>query len=104
MRCPTEQPPAEADHRRKDHQISGHRPRGSICRLLRKGLPQGAAPEADARIAKELTAVDAEIAEIEAKLGKPSFVEKAPPAVVEKNRQRLRELKEKRAALGGATS
>ena len=68
------------------------------------GLPQGAAPEAGARIAKELTAVDAEIAEIEGKLGKPSFVEKAPAAVVEKNRQRLRELQEKRAALGGAAS
>ena len=48
--------------------------------------------------------MDAEIAEIEAKLGKPSFVEKAPAAVVEKNRQRLRELQEKRAALGGAAS
>jgi valyl-tRNA synthetase len=68
------------------------------------GLPQGAAPEADARIAKEIAAVDAEIAEIEAKLGKPSFVEKAPAAVVEKNRQRLRELEQKRAALGGAAS
>ena len=66
------------------------------------GLPQGAPPEAGARIAKELAAVDAEIAEIEAKLGKPSFVEKAPAAVVEKNRHRLRELQEKRAALGGA--
>ena len=47
--------------------------------------------------------MDAEIVEIEAKLGTPSFVEKAPPAVVEKNRQRLRELQEKRSALGGAT-
>ena len=46
--------------------------------------------------------MDAEIAEIEAKLRKPSFVEKAPAAVVEKKRQRLRELQEKRAALGGA--
>ena len=68
------------------------------------GLPQGAPPAAGARIAKELAAVDAEIAEIEGKLGKPSFVEKAPAAVVEKNRQRLRELQEKRAALGGASS
>jgi valyl-tRNA synthetase len=68
------------------------------------GLPQGAPPAAGPRIAKELAAVDAEIAEIEAKLGKPSFVEKAPAAVVEKNRQRLRELQEKRAALGGAPS
>ena len=68
------------------------------------GLPQGAPPEAGARIAKDLAAVDTEIAEIEGKLGKPSFVEKAPAAVVEKNRQRLRELQEKRAALGGAAS
>ncbi len=68
------------------------------------GLAHGAPPEAGARIAKELAAVDAEIAEIEGKLGKPSFVEKAPAAVVEKNRQRLRELQEKRAALGSAPS
>jgi valyl-tRNA synthetase len=68
------------------------------------GLPQGAPAEAGARIARELAAVDAEVAEIEAKLGKPSFVEKAPAAVVEKNRQRLRELQEKRAALGAAPS
>ncbi len=67
------------------------------------GLPQGAPAEAGARIARELAAVDAEVAEIEAKLGKPSFVEKAPAAVVEKNRQRLRELQEKRAALGAGT-
>jgi valyl-tRNA synthetase len=72
--------------------------------LLGLGLPQGAPPAAGARIARDLAAVDAEIAEIEGKLNKPSFVEKAPPAVVEKNRQRLRELQEKRAAIGGTPS
>ena len=72
--------------------------------MLGLGLPQGAPAQAGARIAKDLVVVDAEIAEIEGKLGKPSFVEKAPAAVVEKNRQRLRELQEKRAALGGAPS
>jgi valyl-tRNA synthetase len=72
--------------------------------VLGLSLPQGAPPRASARIAKDLAAVDAEIAEIEGKLGKPSFVEKAPAAVVDKNRQRLRELREKRAALGGSSS
>ena len=72
--------------------------------VLGLDLPQDASPRASARIAKDLAAVDAEIAEIEGKLGKPSFVEKAPAAVVDKNRQRLRELQEKRAALGGSSS
>jgi len=66
------------------------------------GLTRGASPEADARSGKALAAVAGEIAELSAKLSNPAYLEKAPAAVVEKTRQRLRELEEKRAALGAA--
>ena len=62
-------------------------------------LPEGAAPEAGARIRKDLDATDDEIASLKAKLENASYLEKAPPAVVEKTRLRLRELEQKRAAL-----
>ncbi len=62
-------------------------------------LPEGAAPEAGARIEKDLAAADAEIAGLKAKLENASYLAKAPAAVVEKTRLRLRELEEKRAAL-----
>ena len=65
-------------------------------------LPEGAAPEAGARVEKDLSATEAEIAGLRAKLENPSYVDKAPPAVVEKTRLRLRELEEKRAALAGS--
>ncbi|HEY1435299.1 MAG TPA: class I tRNA ligase family protein, partial [Thermoanaerobaculia bacterium] len=65
-------------------------------------LPEGAAPDAGARIEKDLVATDAEILGLKAKLENGSYVDKAPPAVVEKTRLRLRELEEKRAALAGS--
>ena len=46
-----------------------------------------------------IEATDDEIAGLKAKLENASYVEKAPPAVVEKTRLRLRELEQKRAAL-----
>jgi valyl-tRNA synthetase len=67
------------------------------------GLEEGAAPEAGARIEKDLAAAETEIAGLRAKLENASYLEKAPPAVVEKTRLRLRELEEKRAALRGST-
>jgi valyl-tRNA synthetase len=56
------------------------------------------------RLVRQLTALDQEIAELSAKLHNPSFLEKAPPLVVEKTRRRLVELEERRSALstGGA--
>ncbi|HWZ87000.1 MAG TPA: valine--tRNA ligase, partial [Thermoanaerobaculia bacterium] len=62
-------------------------------------VPEGAAPDAGARVEKDLAATEAEIAGLKAKLENPSYVAKAPAAVVEKTRLRLRELEERRAAL-----
>jgi valyl-tRNA synthetase len=44
-----------------------------------------------ARLTKEIARIEAEIGKGQAKLGKPDFVDNAPPAVVEKERQRLRD-------------
>ncbi len=41
------------------------------------------------RIAKEIARVEAEIAKARGKLGNASFVERAPPAVVQQERERL---------------
>ncbi|MFL5272861.1 MAG: class I tRNA ligase family protein, partial [Anaeromyxobacteraceae bacterium] len=53
----------------------------------------------DARIAKEMAKVDADLAGIEKKLANPSFVARAPAEVVEKDRARAGELREKRLRL-----
>jgi valyl-tRNA synthetase len=53
----------------------------------------------EARIAKELAKVDADLAGIEKKLANPSFVARAPAEVVEKDRARAGELREKRLRL-----
>jgi valyl-tRNA synthetase len=52
-----------------------------------------------ARIDKELSRVDQDLAGLERKLQNPSFVAKAPAEVVEKDRSRIAELKQKRAKL-----
>jgi valyl-tRNA synthetase len=52
-----------------------------------------------ARVDKELARVDQDLAGIERKLQNPSFVQKAPPEVVEKDRARAEELREKRGKL-----
>jgi valyl-tRNA synthetase len=52
-----------------------------------------------ARIAKELSKVEQDLAGIERKLSNPSFVERAPAEVVEKDRARSEELREKRRKL-----
>jgi valyl-tRNA synthetase len=52
-----------------------------------------------ARISKEIAKVEQDLASIERKLANPSFVEKAPPEVVEKDRARGDELREKRGKL-----
>jgi valyl-tRNA synthetase len=44
-----------------------------------------------ARLAKEIARVEGEIMKCQAKLGKPDFVDNAPPAVVDKERQRLKD-------------
>ncbi len=53
-----------------------------------------------ARIAKEFEKLEQDLASIEKKLANPNFVAKAPPEVVEKDRLRAQELREKRGKLG----
>ena len=53
----------------------------------------------NARIEKELARVDGDLSGVEKKLSNPSFVERAPKEVVEKDRARADELREKRARL-----
>ncbi len=53
----------------------------------------------NARIQKELSRVDADLAGVQKKLANPSFVERAPKEVVEKDRARAEELQQKRARL-----
>ena len=67
-------------------------------------LPSGATGDGGARAAKDLADAEAEIAGLKAKLENGAYLEKAPAAVVEKTRRRLRELEEKRAALGASRS
>jgi valyl-tRNA synthetase len=62
-------------------------------------LPERSAAAGE-RAGKALAAVADEIDALSAKLSNPAYLEKAPAAVVEKTRQRLRELEERRAALG----
>ena len=52
-----------------------------------------------ARVEKELARLDLDLAGIERKLGNPAFVERAPSEVVEKDRARADELREKRGKL-----
>ncbi len=67
------------------------------------GLPEGSS-QRGARIGKGPDATDEEIALLAGKLHNAAFLEKAPPAVVEKTRRRLRELEEKRSALRASRS
>jgi valyl-tRNA synthetase len=52
-----------------------------------------------ARIEKELAKLDQDLAGIQRKLENPAFVQKAPPEVVEKDRARAEELREKTSKL-----
>ncbi len=47
----------------------------------------------ESRLNKEITKLSSEIARVEGKLSNASFVDKAPPAVVDKERQKLNDLK-----------
>ena len=63
-------------------------------------LPRGAAGPSEARVEKARAEVDEEISRLTAKLHNVAYLAKAPAAVVEKARLRLRELEARRAALG----
>ncbi len=85
-------------------------PAAEMARDVTAGLAIGlsvgktAAGSDGERIGRTLAALDEEIAELSAKLQNTSFLDKAPPAVVEKTRKRLVELEGRRSALstGGA--
>jgi valyl-tRNA synthetase len=51
------------------------------------------------RISKELTKIDADCEKLMQKLNNPSFKEKAPPEVIEKNQTNYDELQKKREKL-----
>ncbi|MDZ4737608.1 MAG: valine--tRNA ligase [Rhodospirillaceae bacterium] len=55
-----------------------------------------------ARLTREIERIDAEIGKIEKKLGNPAFVDKAPAAVVDEQRERLAEAQAVRSRLGVA--
>ncbi|MGH3041526.1 MAG: hypothetical protein ACREIP_09210, partial [Alphaproteobacteria bacterium] len=55
-----------------------------------------------ARLAKELNRLEAAIKSIDAKLGNQSFVAKAPPEVVEEQRERRDEAEAARAKVSDA--
>lgn len=55
--------------------------------------------EVRSRIERDLKKVEKELASVSGKLGRPDFVEKAPPDVVDKERQRSTQLAERRETL-----
>ncbi len=57
-----------------------------------------------ARLEKDVDGLAREIAKIEAKLGDATFVARAPEEIVEENRERLAEMREKRARLADAAA
>jgi valyl-tRNA synthetase len=65
-------------------------------------FPRGRDTGDSAKVDRDRTVVDEEIAGLAAKLRNPAFLEKAPPPVVEKTRRRLLELEGRRAALSGS--
>jgi valyl-tRNA synthetase len=52
-----------------------------------------------ARVLKEIAKADADLTAVQRKLGNPSFVERAPAEVVQKDRERVEELKARKAKL-----
>ncbi|MCV0403760.1 MAG: valine--tRNA ligase [Chloroflexi bacterium] len=75
-------------------------------RLGTAWLGQDAAADAEVRRRREaqLSELDANIARVEGLLANASFVERAPDAVVERERERLAELRDQRARLGGESA
>ena len=51
------------------------------------------------RLSKEIERLESEVAKARAKLGNASFVERAPPAVVEQEKKRLADFESKHADL-----
>jgi len=64
-------------------------------------IPEKASKGDAARLAKTLEDLTSEIEELETKLRNPSYLDKAPAAIIDKTRRRLTELEERRRRLTG---
>jgi valyl-tRNA synthetase len=74
--------------------------RGDVAALPLKGVIDLAAERA--RLAKEMAKCDADIARVEAKLGNPNFVARAPEEVVEEEKEKLEEAQLRKAKIAEA--
>ena len=74
--------------------------RGDIAALPLKGVIDLAAERA--RLAKEMAKCDADIARVEAKLGNPNFVARAPEEVVEEEKEKREEAQLRKAKIAEA--
>ncbi len=74
--------------------------RGTLAALPLEGIIDFAAEKS--RLHKEVERLSSDAKKIEAKLGNPDFVSRAPEEVVEENRERLAETEERRGKLAAA--
>jgi valyl-tRNA synthetase len=74
--------------------------RGDIAALPLQGVIDLAAERA--RLAKEMAKCDADIARVEAKLGNPNFVARAPEEVVEEEKEKREEAQLRKAKIAEA--
>jgi valyl-tRNA synthetase len=74
--------------------------RGEVAALPLKGVIDFAAERA--RLAKEMAKADADIARVDAKLGNPNFVSRAPEEVVEEEKEKREEALARKAKIGEA--
>jgi valyl-tRNA synthetase len=74
--------------------------RGEVAALPLKGVIDLAAERA--RLAKEMAKCDADIARVDAKLGNPNFVARAPEEVVEEEKEKREEAQMRKAKIAEA--
>ncbi len=74
--------------------------RGEVAALPLRGVIDLAAESA--RLAKEMAKADADIARVDAKLGNPNFVERAPEEVVEEEKEKREEAQARKAKIAEA--
>jgi valyl-tRNA synthetase len=74
--------------------------RGEVAALPLKGVIDLAAERA--RLAKEMAKADSDIARVDAKLGNPNFVSRAPEEVVEEEKEKREEAQARKAKLAEA--
>jgi valyl-tRNA synthetase len=71
--------------------------RGEVAALPLKGIIDVAAERA--RLQKEIAKVDADIKRVDAKLGNPEFVRKAPEEIIDGEKEKRGEAEDRRAKL-----